>query len=148
MFCKNADAPGGKRRGRPPFEMWPTYFGVEGDSKTFKVGSLQEQADDLVDCPTPCKGQRCTDCQTRSVPWWPAPGVPVSIAVHDTASVESGAGPIMLCAEVTGFATEEASCTAAGLEYCRPTSEEDLKSSRFCLYSISPFLPAGDQSPC
>ena len=146
--CLNADAPGAVRRGSVPFEMWPTYFGVEGDNHTFKVGSLTDEADDLVDCPTPCRRNRCVNCQTRSVPWWPAPGVPVSIAVHDTAAAASGSGAIMLCAEITGLATEEAACTAAGIDDCRVTDEEDLKASRFCSYSISPFLPKGTSSPC
>lgn len=146
--CLNSEAPGGQRARKPPFEMWPTYFGVEGDNSTFKVGSLSEEADDLVECPTPCRRNTCTNCQTRNVAWWPLPGVPVSIAVHDTAAVATGSGPLMLCAEITGLATEEPACEAAGIQECRATAEENLKENRFCLYSINPFLSQGSANPC
>lgn len=145
--CRNSEAPGGMSRGSKVFEMWPTYFGVPGDNNTFKVGSLSEEADDLVECPVKCE-RYCTDCHSRNVPWWPVPGTAVSIAVHDTSVVESGAGPIMLCAEITGLAVEQKACEAAGIEDCRETPEEEKKMNSYCLYSINPFLSAGSDSPC
>lgn len=129
--------PGGHRWNRIPFELWPTFYHKKDN--IFKVGSLGEQGKDLMPCPNPCIGTRCFACQARSVPWWPAPGTALSIVVHDTPPAVQGAGPVMLCADLTGRAVETDSCKNADVEGCTETSS---KKSKFCL-AESPYAKNG-----
>ena len=143
--CLNAEAPGGVTWRQPLFELWPTFYAAGESGNVWKVGALSEKAKDLIDCPTPCTRASCTECQARAVPWWPVPGTAVSIVVHDTARVETGSGPVMLCADITGMAVQKQACEDADIVGCKDAA---LKSTKFCSYSDTAPPVEGTQVEC